>query len=58
LNLGGQADDVMFEHNPGFKHAWTKITALMIQIEELENDPKFAGFLASSAAEFADLKRR
>ncbi|HEV3456464.1 MAG TPA: hypothetical protein VHG32_07875 [Thermoanaerobaculia bacterium] len=55
---GFHADDVLFEESPNLRHIWTKISALMIQLEEWEGDRRFGSFLASYEPGFADLKRR
>jgi hypothetical protein len=57
-NEGFQTDDLLFEESPGLKHIWTKTSALMIQIEEWENDRKFTGFIDQFASDFNLLKER
>lgn len=58
VGLGFHADDVLFDDSTSLKHLWTKVSALMIQLEEWEGDRKFGSFLARHEGELGDLKRQ
>lgn len=56
-NEGFSSLDVVFEESSTPQYVWTKISALMVQLEEWESDRKFIGFVARFAAEYDDLKK-
>jgi hypothetical protein len=57
-NEGFPSDDVLFEESKAFEHTWTKVSALMVQLEEWNTDRKFVSFVAKFTADFDDLKKR
>jgi hypothetical protein len=58
LDDGFAPEDVRFEDQQSSEYFWTKISALILQLEEWESDRRFVGFMARFGTEFEDLKAR
>jgi hypothetical protein len=58
VSQGFSPGEVLFAESTALEHVWTKISALMIQIEEWEIDRRFVGFLARFAIERDGLRTR
>jgi len=58
LNAGFHPDDLLFDERHDLKYPWTKVSVLMVAIEEWETDRRFVGFLSRFAADFTELERR
>jgi hypothetical protein len=58
ISEGFESDDLLFEAAPGLRHVWTKASVLMTQVEEWENDRRFASFIAQYESELKRIKER
>jgi hypothetical protein len=55
---GFKPADVQFDANATPAGEWTRLTALLLKLEDWESDKKMASFLASFPGQFAELRRQ